>query len=80
MITDCKSAGLNESTNCLVAGFAVGEGDGAATGLTAIGEALTGCAGRDAGGGGDCAKRFAPKIEKVARDNRGITVISRRYP
>jgi hypothetical protein len=35
VITACKSAGPNESTNCLVVGFLVGDGDGAGGGLDA---------------------------------------------
>lgn len=37
VITACKSAGPNESTNCLVVGFVTGEGDRAAGGPDAAG-------------------------------------------
>jgi hypothetical protein len=82
VITACKSAGLNESTNCLVVGLLAGEGDGAAGEPDAIGGGLTGCVGAGDVGVGDWARRFAPKIEiaRVASKNRDITVIFRRYP
>jgi hypothetical protein len=53
VITACKSAGLNESTNCLVVGFLAGEGDGAAGGLDAIDGGSTGCVGAGDAGVGD---------------------------
>ena len=80
VITACKSAGLNESTNCLAVGFFAGEDIGAAGGLDAIGGGLTGCVGAGHAGVGDGAKRFAPKIEiaRIGSENRDITVIVRR--
>jgi hypothetical protein len=53
VIAVCKSPGLNESTNCLVVGFLVGEGDGATGGLDATDGGLTGCDGAGDAGGGD---------------------------
>jgi len=51
VITASKSAGPNESTNCLVVGFLVG--DGAAGGLDASGGGFADCVGSGDAGVGD---------------------------
>ena len=53
VISACKSAGPNESTNCLVVGFPPGEGDGAAGGPDAAGGDFIGLVGRGDAGTGD---------------------------
>jgi hypothetical protein len=53
VITACKSAGPNESTNCLVVGSLVGDKDGAAGGLDASGGGFADCVGAGDAGVGD---------------------------
>jgi len=51
VITACKSAGPNESTNCLAVGFLAGEGNGAAAGGLDAG--FAGSVGASDAGAGD---------------------------
>jgi len=81
-MTACKSAGPKELTNSCVVGVADGEGDGSPGDF----DGISGGPPDDVGGGdvgvGDCAKRFAAKIDivKIVNKNRDVTAIFRCYP
>jgi hypothetical protein len=81
MMTACKSAGPNELTNSCVVGVADGEGDGSAGDFDGFSGGLPDDVGAGDVGVGDCARRFAAKIEilKIVSKNRDITVIFRCY-
>ena len=81
-MTACKSPGPNELTNSCVVGVADGEGDGSASDFDGISGGLRDDVGAGDAGVGDCASRFAAKIEivKIVSKNRDITVIFRCYP
>ena len=76
-MTACKSAGPKELTNSCVVGVADGEGDGSPGDFDGISGGLRDDIGAGDPGVGDCARRFAAKIEivKIVKKHGDITVI-----
>ena len=76
-MTACKSAGPNELTNSCVLGVADGEGGSSPGDFDGISRGLPDDVGAGDVAVGDCAKRFAAKIEivKIVKKHGDITVI-----